>query len=125
MEPATDMQGVSCLRRTSQAVCHVSTLVLSLQKYRDAAMIELEALNTLAANDPAQECHCVQLLEWFDYRCGPSVVAAELPGVSPAWHVLCASFAVEELLLRTRVWYARTWPAHLVLGCAAHCKLCI
>lgn len=31
-------------------------------------MIELEALNTLAANDPAQERHCVQLLEWFDYR---------------------------------------------------------
>ncbi len=61
-------QGVSCLRRTSQAVCRVSTLVLSVQKYRDAAMIELEALNTLAANDPAQECHCVQLLEWFDYR---------------------------------------------------------
>lgn len=39
-----------------------------LQKYRDAAMIELEALNTLAANDPSQERHCVQLLEWFDYR---------------------------------------------------------
>jgi len=31
-------------------------------------MIELEALNTLAANDPGQEKHCVQLLEWFDYR---------------------------------------------------------
>lgn len=39
-----------------------------LQKYRDAAMIELEALNTLSANDPAQSRHCVQLLEWFDYR---------------------------------------------------------
>ena len=31
-------------------------------------MIELEALNTLAANDPAQHKHCVKLLEWFDYR---------------------------------------------------------
>lgn len=31
-------------------------------------MIELEALNTLAANDPSQSRHCVQLLEWFDYR---------------------------------------------------------
>lgn len=39
-----------------------------LQKYRDAAMNELEALNTLAANDPDQDKHCVQLLEWFDYR---------------------------------------------------------
>ncbi|KAL4440678.1 hypothetical protein ABPG77_000387 [Micractinium sp. CCAP 211/92] len=43
-------------------------IIRNIQKYRDAAMIELEALNTLAANDPAQECHCVQLLEWFDYR---------------------------------------------------------
>lgn len=40
------------------------------QKYRDAAMIELEALHTLAAHDPAQTKHCVQLFEWFDYRCG-------------------------------------------------------
>jgi hypothetical protein len=38
------------------------------QKYRDAAMIELEALATLAANDPTQSAHCVRLLEWFDYR---------------------------------------------------------
>ncbi|KAL4457537.1 hypothetical protein ABPG75_012402 [Micractinium tetrahymenae] len=43
-------------------------IIRNIQKYRDAAMIELEALNTLAANDPAQERHCVQLLEWFDYR---------------------------------------------------------
>ena len=33
-------------------------------------MNELEALNTLAANDPDQDMHCVQLLEWFDYRWG-------------------------------------------------------
>ncbi len=32
-----------------------------LQKYRDAAMVELEALNTLAANDPSQDLHCVQV----------------------------------------------------------------
>lgn len=31
-------------------------------------MIELEALNTLQANDPCQTRHCVQLLEWFNYR---------------------------------------------------------
>lgn len=38
------------------------------QKYRDAAMIELEVLHTLAANDPSQAQHCVRLMEWFDYR---------------------------------------------------------
>lgn len=46
----------------------VLPLPACLQKYRDAAMIELEALNTLAANDPGREKHCVQLLEWFNYR---------------------------------------------------------
>ncbi|EFN58884.1 hypothetical protein CHLNCDRAFT_140792 [Chlorella variabilis] len=43
-------------------------IIRNIQKYRDAAMVELEALNTLAANDPSQDLHCVQLLEWFDYR---------------------------------------------------------
>lgn len=50
------------------AALRCAVLPPSKQKYRDAAMIELEALNTLAANDPSQSRHCVQLLEWFDYR---------------------------------------------------------
>ena len=48
--------------------CRWLCVVPRLQKYRDAAMIELEALHTLAANDPAEAQHCVRLLEWFDYR---------------------------------------------------------
>lgn len=43
-------------------------IIRNIEKYRDAAMIELEALNTLQANDPCQTRHCVQLLEWFNYR---------------------------------------------------------
>ncbi|KAI7843948.1 hypothetical protein COHA_002486 [Chlorella ohadii] len=43
-------------------------IIRNIQKYRDAAMIELEALHTLAANDPSQAQHCVRLMEWFDYR---------------------------------------------------------
>jgi hypothetical protein len=53
-----------CLLLTPPA----SLCAVVLQKYRDAAMIELEALNTLQANDPCQTRHCVQLLEWFNYR---------------------------------------------------------
>lgn len=43
-------------------------VIRNVQKYRDAAMIELEVLSTLAANDPEGRNHCVRLLEWFDYR---------------------------------------------------------
>ncbi len=43
-------------------------IVRAVQKYRDAAMIELEVLATLEANDPASRFHCVSLREWFDYR---------------------------------------------------------
>ena len=40
----------------------------NVDKYRHAAMLELEALATLEANDPPNRRRCVQLKEWFDYR---------------------------------------------------------
>lgn len=43
-------------------------IVRNVQKYRDAAMIELEVLNTLMWNDPNCHWHCVGLREWFNYR---------------------------------------------------------
>jgi dual-specificity kinase len=43
-------------------------VVRNVQKYRDAAMLELEVLATLALHDGCGRHHCVRLLEWFDYR---------------------------------------------------------
>jgi len=43
-------------------------IVRNVPKYRDAAMIELEVLNTLMWNDPTCAWHCVSLREWFNYR---------------------------------------------------------
>ncbi|GIL79629.1 hypothetical protein Vretimale_12329 [Volvox reticuliferus] len=43
-------------------------IVRNIDKYRHAAMIELEVLNTLEKNDPFGQNHCVTLREWFDYR---------------------------------------------------------
>ncbi|CAD7702830.1 unnamed protein product [Ostreobium quekettii] len=43
-------------------------VIRNISKYRDAAMIELEVLNTLQANDPEGKRHCVGIREWFDYR---------------------------------------------------------
>ncbi|KAL6215613.1 hypothetical protein ACLB2K_015042 [Fragaria x ananassa] len=42
-------------------------VVRSIQKYRDAAMIEVDVLNHIAKNDSGNSC-CVQILDWFDYR---------------------------------------------------------
>ncbi|KAF5836199.1 kinase-like domain-containing protein [Dunaliella salina] len=43
-------------------------IVRNIDKYRHAAMIELEVLNTLERNDPEGNKNCVALREWFDYR---------------------------------------------------------
>ncbi|MEW5301695.1 MAG: hypothetical protein WDW36_004538 [Sanguina aurantia] len=43
-------------------------IVRNIDKYRHAAMIELEVLSTLEKNDPAGSKHCLSLKEWFDYR---------------------------------------------------------
>lgn len=43
-------------------------IVRNVDKYRHAAMIELEVLNTLESNDPLAKRKCVHLKEWFDYR---------------------------------------------------------
>lgn len=43
-------------------------VVRNVPKYRDAAMIELEVLNTLRYHDPTCRHRCVTLRHWFDYR---------------------------------------------------------
>ncbi|XP_062024530.1 serine/threonine-protein kinase AFC3 isoform X1 [Rosa rugosa] len=42
-------------------------VVRSIQKYRDAAMMEVDVLNQIANNDTGNSC-CVQIRDWFDYR---------------------------------------------------------
>ncbi|XP_073386051.1 serine/threonine-protein kinase AFC1 isoform X3 [Physcomitrium patens] len=43
-------------------------VIRNVQKYRDAAMIEIDVLRTLAKNDKLGTRRCVQLKTWFDYR---------------------------------------------------------
>ncbi|ERN19140.1 serine/threonine-protein kinase AFC1 isoform X1 [Amborella trichopoda] len=42
-------------------------IVRSMQKYREAAMIEIDVLQQLARHDPGGT-RCVQIRNWFDYR---------------------------------------------------------
>ncbi|GMH35532.1 hypothetical protein BSKO_03400 [Bryopsis sp. KO-2023] len=43
-------------------------VIRNIDKYRRAAMIELEVLNTLEKNDTEGKRHCISLQRWFDYR---------------------------------------------------------
>jgi dual-specificity kinase len=43
-------------------------VIRSVQKYRDAAMIEIDVLQTLAKNDRTGSWHCLMLKDWFDFR---------------------------------------------------------
>jgi dual-specificity kinase len=43
-------------------------VIRAVEKYRDAAMVELQVLATLAANDTEEKYPIVRLLEWFEYR---------------------------------------------------------
>lgn len=43
-------------------------VIRSVQKYRDAAKIELRALQTLRQNDPENQYRCIHLRDCFDFR---------------------------------------------------------
>lgn len=43
-------------------------IIRNIQKYRDAAKIELRILSTLKKFDNANKNHCIHLRECFDYR---------------------------------------------------------
>ncbi len=43
-------------------------IIRNIPKYRDAAMVELEILFTIAQHDPQGSHRCVRLLEWFNHR---------------------------------------------------------
>ncbi|KAI5078785.1 hypothetical protein GOP47_0006456 [Adiantum capillus-veneris] len=43
-------------------------VVRSAEKYREAAMIEIDVLHTLAEEDRSGSRGCVQMRRWFDYR---------------------------------------------------------
>ena len=48
---------------------HVAIKIIrNIQKYRDAAKIELRVLSTLKKFDPDNTNHCIHLRECFDYR---------------------------------------------------------
>jgi dual-specificity kinase len=82
-------------------------IIRAVDKYRDAAMTELQVLATLAAADPGRAAPVVRLLEWFDYRghvcmvferLGPSIYdALRRNGYRPFPLALARAFARQIL----------------------------
>ncbi|KAJ7523094.1 hypothetical protein O6H91_18G037200 [Diphasiastrum complanatum] len=58
---------LECWDREAQEFVAIK-LIRNVQKYRDAAMIEIDVLRVLAKNDKGGSRRCVQLKDWFDYR---------------------------------------------------------
>ncbi|MCO5572222.1 hypothetical protein L7F22_025974 [Adiantum nelumboides] len=58
---------LECWDEESQEVVAIK-VIRSAEKYREAAMIEIDVLYTLAEKDRSGSRGCVQMRRWFDYR---------------------------------------------------------
>lgn len=58
---------LECWDRKSRRYCAVK-IIRNVQKYRDAAMIEIDVLKTVQKSDPEGRYNCIMLENWFDYR---------------------------------------------------------
>jgi dual-specificity kinase len=58
---------LECWDRTLKRYCAIK-VIRNVQKYRDASMMEIDALQRIAAADPKGRWHNVALQEWLDYR---------------------------------------------------------
>uniref|UniRef100_A0A183SYV6 Protein kinase domain-containing protein n=1 Tax=Schistocephalus solidus TaxID=70667 RepID=A0A183SYV6_SCHSO len=56
-------------------------IIKNVDKYREAAMLEINVLNFLRERDPEDEYLCVRLLDWFDYY-GHICLAFDILGLS-------------------------------------------
>ncbi|KAL8483991.1 hypothetical protein ACS0TY_026619 [Phlomoides rotata] len=66
MGEGTFGQVLECLDNERKEIVAIK-VVRSIQKYREAAMIEIDVLQKLARHDICGT-HCVQIRNWFDYR---------------------------------------------------------
>ncbi|XP_014300101.2 dual specificity protein kinase CLK2 isoform X2 [Microplitis demolitor] len=62
---------------------HVMALkiIKNVEKYREAAKLEINALEKIAAKDPDGQHLCVKMLDWFNYH-GHMCIAFEMLGLS-------------------------------------------
>ncbi|KAH1021079.1 hypothetical protein HUJ04_010638 [Dendroctonus ponderosae] len=56
-------------------------IIKNVEKYREAAKLEINVLEKLADKDPDGVHLCVKMLDWFDYH-GHMCIAFEMLGLS-------------------------------------------
>ncbi|XP_056301197.1 dual specificity protein kinase CLK2-like isoform X1 [Pseudoliparis swirei] len=56
-------------------------IIKNLEKYREAAKLEINVLEKISKRDPDHRHHCVQMLDWFNY-CGHMCICFELLSLS-------------------------------------------
>ena len=72
----------------SRSYCAIK-IIRNVQKYRDAAMIEIDVLKTVQKSDPEGKFNCIKMQTWFDYR------------VTSAWFLRSAASAFSTSSGRT------------------------
>ncbi|CAL9705676.1 unnamed protein product [Knipowitschia caucasica] len=58
---------VHCLDHDSDGRFVALKIIKNLEKYREAAKLEINVLEKIIEKDPLNKHHCVQMLGWFDY----------------------------------------------------------
>ncbi|XP_017861607.1 PREDICTED: serine/threonine-protein kinase STE20 isoform X5 [Drosophila arizonae] len=61
--------------------CMALKIIKNVEKYREAAKLEINALEKIAQKDPHGEHLCVKMIDWFDYH-GHMCIVFEMLGLS-------------------------------------------
>ncbi|XP_070693578.1 dual specificity protein kinase CLK4b [Pempheris klunzingeri] len=72
---------VECIDHSNDGARVALKIIKNIDRYREAAMSEVEVLGQLKSLDSNRRYACVQMLDWFDYH-GHICIAFELLGLS-------------------------------------------
>ncbi|XP_017329152.1 dual specificity protein kinase CLK4 isoform X1 [Ictalurus punctatus] len=72
---------VECIDHTNQGARVALKIIKNIERYRDAAMSEVEVLEHLNTLDKERKYCCVRMLDWFDHH-GHVCIVFELLGLS-------------------------------------------
>ncbi|KAL0985198.1 hypothetical protein UPYG_G00153990 [Umbra pygmaea] len=72
---------VQCVDRHRAGKQVALKIIRNIEKYRDAAKLEITVLEKINEEDPHNKHHCVQMLDWFNYR-GHVCISMELLAIS-------------------------------------------
>uniref|UniRef100_A0AAY4CI61 dual-specificity kinase n=1 Tax=Denticeps clupeoides TaxID=299321 RepID=A0AAY4CI61_9TELE len=72
---------VECIDHSNDGTRVALKIIKNLERYREAALSEVEVLEHLNSQDEFKKCSCVRMLDWFNYH-GHICIVFELLGLS-------------------------------------------